>query len=162
MTTRSDTYDDYVEYGRMWKEFGDVYRKAALAAGLSESAFEILYALCDLGEGCLQRDICQYSYASKQTINSSVHKLEKDGYLRLEPAESGRGMRIYLTPAGKSLTKQRVKPFADADFSAFASFSAAERKATLSMQRAFLDKLTAAFESTAFEINGTAKEGGKQ
>ena len=37
-------------------------------------SFGILYWLDDLGDGCLQRDVCVASGLTKQTVNSSVHK----------------------------------------------------------------------------------------
>ncbi|MFR1493246.1 MAG: MarR family transcriptional regulator [Eubacterium ventriosum] len=42
--------------------------------GLSDSAFDILYSIVDLGDGCSQSDICKYSCLSKQTVNSSIKK----------------------------------------------------------------------------------------
>lgn len=149
MSTSKTDKELYLEYGRQWMRFDEQYRKAAARAGLSESAFEILYALCDLGEGCLQRDICQYACASKQTINSSVHKLEKDGILRLEPAESGRGVRVFLTKAGKALVAERVAPFAQADYEAFSSLTKSDRESLARIQQQYLDAVTTAFDAVA-------------
>lgn len=159
MSTKKEIRAAYIEYGRMWKEFDEVYRKAALAAGLSDSAFEIFYGLYDLGEGRLQRDICSYSCASKQTINSSVHKLEREGYIRLEPAESGRGMRLYLTESGKSLVAKRVKPYADADMKAFTALSAEQREILIAAQHAYLEDLSTRFSAVSERIAATAKDG---
>ena len=74
---------------KLRKELDDLYHNLALRQGLSDSASIILYALYLLGDGCLQRDICDLSYISKQTINSSIRRLEQDGYLYLQP-EIGR------------------------------------------------------------------------
>ena len=59
------------EFNRLYKELDDLYHNLALRQGLSDSASIILYALYLLGDGCLQRDICDLSYISKQTINSA-------------------------------------------------------------------------------------------
>ena len=72
------------EFNRLYKELDDLYHNLALRQGLSDSASIILYALYLLGDGCLQRDICDLSYISKQTINSSIRRLEQDGYLYLQ------------------------------------------------------------------------------
>lgn len=160
MAESKSAHDAYVEFGRQWKQFDEVYRKAAARMGLSESAFDILFALCDLGEGCLQRDICLYSCSTKQTINSSVHKMEKDGLLRLEPAESGRGMRLYLTDAGRSLVDEKVRPFAEADYKVFASFSVADRDALIRIQRNYIDGIEQAFGVLCESITVNNGEGG--
>ena len=65
----------YEEFNQFLREFQDVYDAAALKLGISQSAFDVLWALCECGEGCLQRDICAYAYLGKQTVGSSVHKL---------------------------------------------------------------------------------------
>ena len=46
------------EFNRLYKELDDLYHNLALRQGLSDSASIILYALYLLGDGCLQRDIC--------------------------------------------------------------------------------------------------------
>ena len=49
------------EFNRLYKELDDLYHNLALRQGLSDSASIILYALYLLGDGCLQRDICDLS-----------------------------------------------------------------------------------------------------
>ena len=68
------------EYNHIYKEANEIYHEAARRLHLSDSAFEIFYALFDMGDNCLQRDICKSSCLPKQTINSSIRKLQADGY----------------------------------------------------------------------------------
>lgn len=70
-----------LEFNKFYKELNDLYHETALNAGLSESSFDILYSVFELGDGCLQSDIQKISFLPKQTINSSIHKLEKEGYI---------------------------------------------------------------------------------
>ena len=72
-----------IEFNHIYKEFNDVYREAATKVGLSLSGFDILYAICEMGDGCLQRDISQMCCIPKQTVNSSIRKLEQDRYCLL-------------------------------------------------------------------------------
>ena len=46
------------EYNCLYKEANEIYHEAARRLHLSDSAFEIFYALFDMGDNCLQRDIC--------------------------------------------------------------------------------------------------------
>lgn len=156
LATLQTIKEQYLELGRLLKRFDEAYRKAAARMGLSDSAFEILLALCYLGEGCLQRDVCQYACISKQTVNSSVQKLVREGFVHLEPADSGCGMRMFLTEEGRSMTERCVMPFARADFETFASLSDKARHAMLEAQSAYVDGIVAAFgavPSTAREEN---------
>lgn len=92
------------EFNRIFKEFNDIYHDVALRLGLSNSAFDIFYAICELGDGCLQRDICKTTFIPKQTVNSSIRNLEREGYLTLVHGK-GRNMHIYLTERGKKMLK---------------------------------------------------------
>lgn len=91
-------------YNRIYKEFEDIYRDIDRWAGLSASAFGILYHLMDLGDGCLQRDICAEAFVSKQTVNSSIRSLERQGLIRLQPGR-GRDMHIHFTEKGRRLAE---------------------------------------------------------
>ena len=81
------------EFNRIFKECNHIYHDIALKLKLSDSGFDILYILYTLGDGCLQKDICENTMLSKQTIHSSVQKLMRDGFLSLE-AGRGRDMHI--------------------------------------------------------------------
>ena len=48
-------------YNYLVSEIDSVYHEAALRLGLSDSALNILYAICDNGEGCLLQDISFYT-----------------------------------------------------------------------------------------------------
>ena len=61
--------------------------------GISDSGFIILYALAELGDGCLQKDIAKIYYISKQTVNSSISNLKKNGYVCLRPGKDCSGNR---------------------------------------------------------------------
>ena len=63
------------EFNRIFKECNHIYHDIALKLGLSDSGFDILYTLCEIGDGCLQKDICDATMLSKQTIHSSVQML---------------------------------------------------------------------------------------
>lgn len=97
------------EFNRIFKECNHIYHDIALKLGLSDSGFDILYTLCEIGDGCLQKDICDATMLSKQTIHSSVQKLARDGYLSLQPGK-GRDLHIHLTSAGKALMEEKITP----------------------------------------------------
>lgn len=111
--------NDYLwEYNRLCKEYDSIFHDVALASGLSDSAFAILYHIMELGDGCLQRDICDQLFMSKQTIHSAIQKLRDQGYLVLEPGK-GRNMHIRLTEAGRQVVCRVVLPVRGLEEAAF-------------------------------------------
>ena len=89
-----------MDFNKINKECDELYHKVASKMGISDSAFSIFYTLYDLGDGCLQKDICYEFFANKQTVNSSIRKLVQEGYIYLEQG-AGRDKHIFLTEAGK-------------------------------------------------------------
>ena len=75
---------EYLEFNRLYKEESDIYREISLKMGTPNSAISILYDLSLLGGGCTQKDICESSFLSKQTVNSAIKKLLADGHIYLE------------------------------------------------------------------------------
>ena len=55
-----------MDFNKMNKEFDELYHKVASKMGISDSAFSIFYTIYDLGDGCLQKDICYEFFANKQ------------------------------------------------------------------------------------------------
>ena len=125
------------EYTRLHSEMDGLYHTLAVRACLSDSALDILYALCVLGDGCLQRDVCALSFTSKQTIHSSIRKLEQDGLLRLQPGQ-GREVHIRLTPRGSRLIQEKVLPILDLERQAMACLSPEERESFLRLTRQYI------------------------
>lgn len=89
-------------FNAFYKELSHIYHEEALAAGISDSAFEVLYCLSTLEDGCCQKHIAQASFLSKQTINSSIKALEKKGWIELRKGKATPYQAPVLAPAAKS------------------------------------------------------------
>lgn len=106
-------------YSYLTSEIDAAYHRAALKLGLSDSAMRILYTICLRGESCALGEIVSLSGISKQTVNSALRKLEKDGIVYLETT-NGRKKTVHLTKDGKILaqgTAGRVLQMEDEIFS---------------------------------------------
>lgn len=117
--------DVQIEYNHLYKEFDDIYHDAALNASLSDSAFDILYGIFELGDGCLQRDICRTSCIPKQTINSAIRKMEANGWIELKPGKE-RSMQIFLTDTGRQIQQEKIYPVIQAENNALSVLSPEE------------------------------------
>lgn len=106
------------EFNRIYKKTNEIYHDIALRLGLSDSAFDILYSISELGDGCLQKDICNATCIPKQTIHSSIRQMEKSGYLTLSSGKE-RSMHITLTDLGKNLLERTIYPVMQMEGEAF-------------------------------------------
>lgn len=125
------------KYNRQYREFDEFYHNIAVESGLSESAFWILYTLCEQGEGCLQRDICDAACVSKQTIHSAIRKLEQDGCLYMECGH-GRDKHIFLTERGRALAEEKILPVMGMENAAFAALGQEESRVLLDLTEKYL------------------------
>lgn len=127
-------------FNLLYKEMDDLYHDIAMHLNLSDSAFDILYTICMLGDGCLQRDICNVTYISKQTVNSSIKKLEESGILNLTPGK-GRDMHLHLTTAGKALAEEKIFPVIEMENRAFSELLPEERQLLLTLSEKYVKHL---------------------
>ena len=133
-------------YNQACKETTDLYHDIAQSMGLSDSAFDVLYAMCALEYGCLQKDICGHSYLPKQTVHSAVRKLIHDGILRTEPGK-GRDVHLFLTEQGQSLVHDTVLPLMEKEHAVFEAMTPEEGQALIQLTRKYFGLLR---EKTGF------------
>lgn len=135
-------YNDLrIEFNSLFKEMTDVYHNIALKLEISDSALLILYAIVEFGNGCTQKDIVDMYYMSKQTINSSIKKLEKAGYIEFKQ-DKGNNKQIFLTSSGEKLVEKKIKPVIELENAVFADMTTPEeRQALLRLTRKYVDLL---------------------
>ncbi len=131
------------EFNRIHKKSNEIYHNIALRLGLSNSAFDILYSICELGDGCLQKDICAATFIPKQTVNSSIRQMETAGYLTLSSGK-GRSMHISLTDAGRKLLEQTIHPVLQIENDAFCCMSEEECQQLIALTRRYTQALNEA------------------
>ena len=106
-------------------EIDSLYQALLAAKNISDSEFVVMIAILSLGEGCLQKDIAETSYMSKKTINSTIKKLEKEGYIKLKAGKYP-NMHIYMTEQGIEHVKNNVLPIIDVENKVLNSMSEEE------------------------------------
>ena len=133
------------EFNRLTKAISELYHDISTHLGISDSVFDIFYAIVALGDGCCQRDICDYAFTSKQTIHSAIHKLEKDGLICLKSGK-GREMHIFLTEKGKQFMEKKIAPVIAMENEACAQMDAAEIDMLLRLTEKYLNCLRSQFK----------------
>lgn len=136
----------YEAFDSFWREQNQLYRDVAASFGISESAFSILYAIFLAGEkGISQRDICAQMCIGKQTVNSSIHKLEREGLVVLKSGPGCRGLLAHLTPVGLELAERTIVPMIEAELAALREFDDRELELSLLLGRRYTDALRSHF-----------------
>ena len=136
----------YEAFDSFWREQNQLYRDVATSFGISESAFSILYAIFLAGEkGISQRDICVQMCIGKQTVNSSIHKLEHEGVVVLKSGPGRRGLLAHLTPVGLELAERTIVPMVEAELAALREFDDRELELSLLLGRRYTDALRSHF-----------------
>lgn len=110
------------------KLLDELYHQYASAWNLSDAAFWILYVAWVQGDGCTQRDICASWSFTKQTINTALKRLERDGYIRLFPLSDNRkSKQIVFTDYGKRFAKRSIAPLLAAEAASFGQLTEREQ-----------------------------------
>lgn len=129
--------EDMRKFNYLIGEIDAAYHEASQKLGLSDSAMQILYIICNHGEECQLSQICRLSGISKQTINSALRKLEAEGIVRMESL-TGRRKKVCLTPQGKALASNTVSRLIDIENDIFGSWSKQERELYLRLTQRYL------------------------
>ena len=128
------------QYTYLAGEINALYHEAAVKMGLSDSVQNILYVLCDQGSRCSQSEIGRLTGISRQTINSAIRKLERDGIVYLEQGQ-GRNTIVCLTNQGKAFAAQRVVPLLEAEQKICNEWTPEEQREYLRLTQKYRDGL---------------------
>ncbi len=105
--------NEKVKYlNNMLCEIDNLYQSLLQLKSLSDSEYVVMFAILELGEGCLQKDIAGSSYINKKTINSTIKKLEREDLIKLKAGKYP-NMHIYLTQKGKDYICKNIIPIVE-------------------------------------------------
>lgn len=121
-------------------ETDGVYHDAAVRLGLSDSAMRILYALRTQENACDLSLLPRLTGMTKQTINSSLRKLEQEEILTLSAAE-GRKKRVMLTEKGRYLAGQSIDRLMALENDVFDSWPEQDMQLFLELNQRYLTQL---------------------
>lgn len=116
------------QYNSLYKDMDEVYHTLARHYGLSDCALWILYILRESEDIPTQNKMCEQLSLSKQTVNSALKKLEKEGYIKLEHQEGNQKSKlVFLTARGELFAQKTIDNVLLMEQTAFGQFTAQER-----------------------------------
>lgn len=126
------------DYNAIYKETDAIYSEFAKRSGLSDCAFWLMYSICEADGKCTQSEICGQWKMSKQTVNSALKGLEKNGYITLSAAKTGKHSKyISLTEKGVKFVHENITVVFDAEQLALQKMSDTERIAMIESARKY-------------------------
>ena len=101
------TFEEFSrEVNNIYKKNCEVYYKLASHFGMTETMFDILYFVRENDGGYTQVQLCESLHLRKQTVNSALKKLEKDGVICLsQDSGNKKSKTIHFTEKGKELAQ---------------------------------------------------------
>lgn len=138
--------NDFSKYNLLHSEIAELYHNYASKFGLSDSVLYTLYALCENNGTCKQSYIYKSSGLSRQTINSSVKKLSKNGIICLKQGD-GRNTIVSLTDEGRQIAKKVIEPLFEIENNIFSNWSDKQIQDYLLLTTNYRDLLKEGIES---------------
>lgn len=124
-----------MEFNKVAREIDAAYHVAAMKMGISDSERDILYILSQ--QPVSQRDICYMTGISKQTVNSSVQKMIRQGYLN--PLTGEKKELLSLTPKGIIHVVKTVDKLIKAENKIFSKWSEDEQRLFIELNNKYLE-----------------------
>lgn len=116
------------------KEQDSIYHSVAVKYGLSDTAMWVLYMVSETDSLYTQQELCRQCFYAKQTVNTAITNLVKNGYVALEVIPGTRNQKkIILTDKGKELAQSTTDLLRQAENNAYAKLSMEELEAYLEM-----------------------------
>lgn len=129
-------------FNQCYKEMDILYHNYARQAGLSDSAFWILYCISEHNSVFTQRDLCNNWFFTPQTVNSALKDMERHDIITLEPVPGNKKNKsIQLTQTGILLVQRVVLPLMQAEQDSFAALSESAQAMLLRTTQAYVSIL---------------------
>ena len=130
-----------LEINEIMKETDDLYRNLARKFKISDCMMWILYILREDDRVVTQSDICNMMYMPKQTVNSSLKKMEAEGYIELLNVNDKRSKQVCLTEKGINLANNTVDIVISKENNALSKMDGKEQELLINLFRKFKDLL---------------------
>ena len=120
-----------------------LYDEYAKRHGMLMKTLLVVNVLFYAKEGMTQKEICQRTFHSKQTVNLIMKNLLADGYVTAaEMPEDKRNKIVRMTDAGRAYCEKVVRHITWAEDTAMSMFTPEEQKQLIDLSRTFTKNLT--------------------
>lgn len=133
-------------YCRLRDEQFSLYDAFAKRHGMLTNTLLVVNALFYAKDGLTQRQICEATFESKQTVSLIVARLKKEGHVTVEPSEGDRREKtVRMTEEGRERYEDPIRHITWAEDTAMSMFTQEEQEALNALSRQFTDRLAELF-----------------
>lgn len=119
-----------------------LYDEYAKSHGMLMKTLLVVNVLFYAKGGMTQREICQRTFQSKQTVNVIMKNLLADGYVTVtQVPENKRNKMVEMTEAGRAYCEKVVRHITWAEDTAMSMFTAEEQRQLIDLSRTFTKNL---------------------
>ena len=142
MMTKEDRKNAFL-YCKFRDEQFALYDEYAKRHGMLMKTLLVVNVLFYAKEGMTQKEICQRTFHSKQTVNLIIKNLLADGYVTAaEMPGDKRNKIVRMTDAGRAYCEKVVRHITWAEDTAMSLFTPEEQKQLIDLSRTFTKNLT--------------------
>ena len=134
-----------LEFNEVMKENNDLYSNLAKKFKMSDCMIWILYILREDDRSVTQSDICNMMYMPKQTVNSSLKKMEAEGYIEILSINDKRSKQVCLTEKGVDLANNTVDIIISKENNALSKMDKEEQALFINLFKKYKDLLKESF-----------------
>ena len=134
-----------LELNEIMKETDDLYKNLAKKFKMSDCMMWILYILREDDRAVTQSDICNLMCMPKQTVNSSLKKMEAEGYIELLNINDKRSKQVCLTEKGVDLANNTVDRIISKENNALSKMDEEEQELLINLFKKYKDLLKESF-----------------
>ena len=128
------------------KQYAGLYRTIGSKLDLPDCTMWALYYLVSSDEPLTQQDLIEKMMFPKQTINSAIMNLVKNGYVELQVVPGTRNRKtILMTEAGRKLAEDTVKRMYEAELRAVGNMGEEKMERFSKLYSEFFDALHSEF-----------------
>ena len=131
-----------LELNEIMKETDDLYRNLAKKFKMSDCMIWILYILREDDRSVTQSNMM---YMPKQTVNSSLKKMEAEGYIELLNINDKRSKQVCLTEKGVDLANNTVDIIISKENNALSKMDKEEQALFINLFKKYKDLLKESF-----------------
>lgn len=150
--TKEDKKNAYL-YCKFRDEQFAMYDAYAKRHGMLMKTLLVVNVLFYTPDGLTQRDICDKTFQSKQSVNLIIKNLLADGYVTVtEVPENKRTKVVRMTESGHAYCEKVVRHITWAEDTAMSMFTAEEQKHLVALSRTFTRNLEKLIKNELEEI----------
>ena len=140
--TKEDRKNAYL-YCKFRDEQFSLYDEYAKRNGMMMKTLLVVNALFYAREGMTQKEICQRTFQSKQTVNLIIKNLLAENYVTVtEVPENKRNKLVQMTDAGRAYCEKVVRHITWAEDTAMSMFTPEQQRQLINLSRTFTKNLT--------------------